>query len=80
VDERDRRFTSWLAIVFGPLFVLGGFVAAFTEPGAWFIAVGMGLLASGILLRTRAWTSAAAAAGIAIAAGLIAWFEAGIRA
>jgi hypothetical protein len=49
----DRRFTSWLLIAFGPLFVLGGFAAAFTIEGALFVFLGLAMLTTGILLRTR---------------------------
>lgn len=53
VNDADRRFYSWLGIVFGPLFVLGGFIAAFTIEGALFIWLGLAMLAAGIGLRTR---------------------------
>ncbi len=53
----DRRFYGRLLLVFGPLFIVGGWLAAFTEPGAWFILTGAVLtLASVALLRT--WQSA----------------------
>jgi hypothetical protein len=51
VDQRDRRFVSWLGIVFGPLFVVGGFMAAFTTIGAIFVWFGLALFAAGFLLR-----------------------------
>ncbi len=53
MDSADRRFYSWLGIVFGPLFILGGFIAAFTIEGALFIWLGLSLMAAGIGLRTR---------------------------
>lgn len=62
-DSADRRFYSWPSIVFGPLFVLGGFLAAFTVVGALLIWAGMSLLLAGILLRTRlaSWVAGSAA-------------------
>jgi hypothetical protein len=73
MDARDRRFFSWLAIVFGPLFVLGGFLFAFTIEGAIFVWVGLCMLAGGIALRTPlpVWAVMTAAAGSALA--LSAW-------
>lgn len=53
MDARDRRFTSWLGVLFGPLFIAGGFLAAFTTMGALFIWFGLGMLVTGVLLRTR---------------------------
>ena len=52
MSAADRRFASWLLIVFGPLFVLGGFLAAFTDVGALCVFAGLAMLASGLLLRT----------------------------
>ncbi len=75
-DPADRRFASWLALVAGPLFVVGGFLAAFTEPGAWFIAIGLGFLVGGILLRTRVPASIAVGVATAVAVALVLWFEA----
>ena len=48
----DRRFTSWLLVGFGPLFVVGGFVASFTVEGAVLIFVGLAMLVTGALLFT----------------------------
>ncbi len=60
VSADDRRFYGRLLLVFGPLFIIGGWLAAFTEPGAWFIYTGATLtLASVALLRT--WQSAVVA-------------------
>ncbi len=67
-----RRFTSTLCLVFGPLFVGGGFLAAFTPDGAIYISFGLGLLVSGALLRTRAPLWAAFAAGCVVFAALMA--------
>lgn len=72
MDARDRRFSSWLGIVFGPLFVLGGFLFAFTIEGAIFVWVGLCMLAGGIGLRTPLpdWVviTAAAASTLALSA------------
>jgi len=69
----DRRFTSWLFIVFGPLFVVGGFGFAFTDPGAILVYFGAGMLCSGLLLKTRIPVVAACAAGVAVFAALTVW-------
>jgi hypothetical protein len=61
-----RRFTATLCIVFGPLFILGGFLAAFTVEGALFVFLGMGMIASGVLLRTRLPLFLAVAAGVLV--------------
>ncbi len=68
----DRRFTSWLLIGFGPLFVLGGFAAAFTIEGALFVFLGLAMLATGVLLRTRLPLAAAIVAGLLVFAALTA--------
>lgn len=59
MTSADRRFYSWLMIAFGPLFVLGGFGAAFTTMGALFVWTGLAMLAAGVLLRTPlpGWTA-----------------------
>jgi len=57
----STRFYGRLALVFGPLFIAGGWLAAFTEVGAVLIFAGTAmLLASVALLRT--WQSVALAA------------------
>jgi hypothetical protein len=58
----DRRFYSRLGIVFGPLFVLGGFLAAFTIMGAVMIWAGLALFVAGVGLKT------------ALPAAIVAWF------
>ncbi len=69
----DRRFMSWLFIVFGPLFVIGGFLFAFTDPGAILVYFGVAMLCAGLLLKTRFPVVAACAAGVAVFAALTAW-------
>ena len=58
-------------VVFGPLFVAGGFLAAFTEPGAWFVFIGLGMVVAGVALLLRLPVGIAAAAGLAVAAAFI---------
>lgn len=70
MDDRDRRFYSWLAIVFGVLFVVGGFVAAFTIMGALFVWLGFAMFLAGIGLRTRLPARVVALAAVAIFAAL----------
>jgi hypothetical protein len=66
MDAADRRFTWILLVVFGPLFVFGGFLAAFTVPGALFVFLGLGMLLSGLALAVRVPVVLAAAAGLAL--------------
>jgi hypothetical protein len=69
----DRRFASNLFLVFGPLFVAGGFLAAFTDPGALFVYLGVAMFVTGLLLRTRLPTAAAVAAGVMLFCLELAW-------
>jgi len=73
VDARDRKFYSWLAIISGVLFVLGGFLAAFTIMGAIFVWFGLALLLAGIGLRTRLPVAVIAFAATAVFAALVAY-------
>lgn len=73
MDDRDRRFCSTLAIVFGVLFVLGGYMAAFTTMGAIFIWFGLALLLAGIGLRTRLPAVVVAVATTAVFAALVSY-------
>jgi hypothetical protein len=66
MDAADRRFTWILLVVFGPLFVFGGFLAAFTVPGAVFVFLGLGMLLSGLAMAVRVPLLWAAAAGVAL--------------
>ena len=68
----DRRFTSTLLLVFGPLFVLGGFLAAFTVEGALFVFLGLAMFVVGVLLRTHVPLSIAVLSGPLVFAGLVA--------
>ena len=70
VTPADRRFTSRLFLVFGPLFVLGGLLFALTEVGAILVFGGLAMLVSGILLRTPLRTVLAVAAGVIVFAAL----------
>ena len=67
-----RRFTSTLLLVFGPLFVVGGFLAAFTVEGGIYVFIGVGMVASGVLLRTRLPLLAALGAGVLLCLALTA--------
>ena len=66
----DRRFTAWLLLGFGPLFVLGGFAAAFTEVGAMLVFLGLAMLVTGALIFTPLRLILAVAAGVVAFAGL----------
>jgi hypothetical protein len=49
----DRRFYGTLLLVFGPLFIAGGWLAAFTMVGALLIFTGAAmLLAAPVILRS----------------------------
>lgn len=61
-----RRFASNLFLVFGPLFILGGFLAAFTDPGAVLVYLGVAVFLTGALLRTRLPLVVCSGAGIAV--------------
>ena len=66
----DRHFTSWLLVGFGPLFVVGGFVASFTVEGAVLIFVGLAMLVTGALLFTPLRLVFAVATGVLLFAAL----------
>ena len=70
MDNRDRRFYSWLAVVFGVLFVLGGFIVAFTIMGALFVWLGLTMLLAGAGLRTRLPATVVAIVAVAVFAAL----------
>ena len=53
MNAADRRYFSWLGIVFGPLLIAAGFGFAFTNEGALMIWTGSSMLVAGIGLRTR---------------------------
>jgi hypothetical protein len=53
MTEDDRRFYGKLLLTFGPLFILGGWLAAFTEVGLLLYLSGSVMLAiAPILLRS----------------------------
>lgn len=70
MTDSDRRFLRLLLIVAGPLFVVGGFLAAFTVIGAMLVFAGLGMLAAGLLLFTRLAWPLAALAGVAVLVAL----------
>lgn len=53
MTQADCRFPAWLLIVSGPLFVIGGFLVAFTVEGALMVFLGLAMLLTGALLFTR---------------------------
>ena len=62
----DRRFTAWLLLGFGPLFVLGGFAASFTEVGAMLVFLGLAMVVTGGLLFTPLRLAIAVAGGVLV--------------
>ncbi|HWO72616.1 MAG TPA: hypothetical protein VNN21_03580 [Dehalococcoidia bacterium] len=53
MSREDARFYGWLALVFGPLFLLGGWLAVFTEVGVFLILAGLvALVLAPLLLRS----------------------------
>ena len=75
----ERRFTSVLFLAFGPLFVLGGYLVAFTVEGALLIFLGLAMLVTGVLLRTRLPVAASVAAGLVLFAALTIQMAAAMR-
>ncbi len=71
MDDRDRRFYSRLALVFGLLFVPGGLLFAFTTPGATYVWLGLAMLLGGIGLRTRLPVIVVAIAALVVFAALV---------
>jgi hypothetical protein len=71
MTRADRRFLSTLLLVFGPLFVAGGFLAAFTLEGTVYVYIGVAMFVTGILLRTRLPLLAALVGGVLVLAALI---------
>ena len=69
----DRRFTAWLLLAFGPLFILGGFAAAFTDEGALLVYLGLAMAVTAGLLFTRLRTAIALLAGVLVFSALFAW-------
>ena len=59
-------------LVGGPLFVLAGFAAAFTTPGALLVFTGLGMLVCGFLLMTRLPALVATVVGVVAAVALTA--------
>ena len=72
MTHADRRFTSWLLVGFGPLFVVGGFVASFTVEGAVLVFVGLAMLVTGALLFTPLRLAIAVFAGVLVFSALTA--------
>jgi len=73
LSAADRRFTSALFLLFGPLSVVGGFLAAFSEPGAVLVYFGAAMFVSGLLLRTRLPVVVAVGIGLALFCLQLAW-------
>ena len=67
----DRCFTATLLLVFGPLFILGGFLAAFTVEGALFVFLGLAMVVVGALLWTRLPLSIAVLGGTLVFVALV---------
>lgn len=70
MTKSDRRFTAWLLMAFGPLFVVGGFGFAFTVEGALLVFVGLAMLVTGGLLFSRLPLYACVLVGLAVFAAL----------
>ena len=51
MNEQDREFLGMLAMVFGPLFMLGGWLVWATEAGAIMMVIGALHLAAAPVLR-----------------------------
>lgn len=73
MGDADRRFLRILLVVSGPLFVGGGFLAAFTVIGAVLVFVGLGMLVTGVLLFTRLPAVASMLTGLVVMVMLTVW-------
>jgi hypothetical protein len=70
MQTSDRRSLRLWLLLGGPLFVIGGFLAAFTIVGAVLVFVGLGMLATAVLLFTPLSTRLAMLIGFVIFAAL----------
>lgn len=68
--ERRRRLST-RALIFGPLFCLGGWVASFTLVGAGLIVLGSLIMAAGFALDPRVRTALLASLGLVVCWGWI---------
>lgn len=69
-SEDGRRFYSTLFLAFAPLFMLGGWIAAFTDVGAGLIYLGSLLAILGFALQPSCRRGAAAVGALAAGWGL----------
>jgi len=63
MSAEDNHFFGALTLFFGPLFIAGGWLAAFTDVGLGFILAGTAMLAATPLLW-RSWRAALLAAAL----------------
>jgi hypothetical protein len=66
MDAETRRFTAWLSLASAIVLVLGGFLFAFTEPGAVMVYTPFAAFAFAALLFLRAPLVAAIFVAVAI--------------
>jgi len=69
VTSEDARFYGLLALLFGPLFIAGGWLAAFTDVGFMLYVAGTAMLLLAPLLRRSLNVVAAALALLAVGWG-----------
>jgi hypothetical protein len=66
MQDHNRRFLGQVLLVFGVPAIIGGYLLAFTEPGALSIFAGMGSVIAGVLVLLRVPVVVALAIGVAI--------------
>ena len=69
MTSEDARFYGLLALLFGPLFIAGGWLAAFTDVGFMLYVAGTAMLLLAPLLRRSLNVVAAALALLAVGWG-----------
>ena len=69
MTSEDARFYGLLALLFGPLFIAGGWLAAFTDVGFMLYVAGTAMLLLAPLLRRSLNVAAAALALLAVGWG-----------
>ena len=67
------RFTRRPCPIFGPAWIIGGLLAAFTTPGAIFVFTGTAMIVTSGLMYARVHWLMAAVAGASVFAGLTVW-------
>ena len=73
MDRDTEHFTRRLLLIFGPLWIAGGFLAAFTLVGAVFVFLGIAMLVTSALMYGPAPWWLATVVGLVVFSVLTAW-------